>query len=191
MEQKKSIGERIAKYLTVMLFVLTVGYVGIRYLEHHAKHLDMEIAATPIDILEVKPVGKLYVYTTEMEDYYMDVVENVGLFTKDYLRCAQIVRQQISWVVDLDQVEYSVVENSDTVHVKMPRPRFDEPKTHGAWFFSPIEKEDYDDNQLIGIVKKKIKNKYYKAEYEEIANQKAQKIIGDFVKACNKEPIFD
>jgi len=190
MEKKKSIGERIASCFTLIMLVCTFGYIAFRYLEYNSDSSDIIIADTPVNILDVRPTGELYVLTTEVEDYYIDVIEDATWDGKDYLKCVQILREQISWVIDLEKVEYDTIPGTDSVNITMPKPEF-KLSPHGEWFYQQgPEKAKYNANGLKEIVSTKIKNEYYKKENEDAARQKAQEIIGSFVKQCKKEPIF-
>lgn len=190
MGKRNLLGNRIVNFATIVVCLATMVYVASKCINYFTQQNDsIKLTETPININEIKPIGKLYVYTGETEDYYTDVIEDVSLFSTDYLKCIQIMRQQINWIVDLNKVVYETDSLTDTILITLPNPEFLQ-STTGYAFYSQEEKSDYSANGLIEIVKHKIKNKYYTKENENKAREQAKQAIGSLVKQLGKEPVF-
>ena len=112
-KEKKNIGQRLLDFFTIVLCIGTIGYIAVKYLNANSQEEEIKLARTPINILDVKPIGTLYLYTTEVEDFKIDVIEAPGVFSEDYLKCVQILREQLNWVIDLNKVKYEVDSTSN------------------------------------------------------------------------------
>ena len=188
---KKGITNQILRFLTIFVCIVTVGYIAIKYLRANSQDEELLLKETPINILDVKPIGKLYLYKTEVEEYetYNHEVSH-WLESKDCYLCAQILRKQISWVFDLNSVEYETDSASNFVHIKMPPVKF-EMSNHGEWFYNGGPEEvRHDANDLKRLINKKVEKKYNNIENQNKAQKRAQDFIKLFVEKCGKEPIF-
>lgn len=181
---------RIVKYIAMIVFFATIVYIAMKLYKDTDSN-DVKISETPMSIKDIKPIGKLYLLTTEDEDYAIDNIEDPGFLRTDYLKCVQIVRRQVSWTIDMTEIVYVEDSLSDTVFVRLPIPKM-EMSGHGSWFYNEgEEKEDYDDRYLIETAEKKIENKYDKPENKQKAEVRAKEIISSFIRQCNKIPVFN
>ena len=193
---------RYIKYATIII-LLTAGAVLLSRLSHRQDTDEITLKDTPTVIEATRPIGVLYLYTTVTEDYAKDAFwgsgigssvlgQNNGLFKKKH-DCVQILRQQVSLTMNLDKVQYRIVENSDTVQVRLPDVEFSQ-STLNAWFKSDSESEEsamqFDAKPLIQKVENKIKNRYNTPENRKKAEDKAKETISDFLKQCGKVAVF-
>ena len=190
-KEKKNIGQRLLDFFTIVLCIGTIGYIAVKYLNANSQEEEIKLARTPINILDVKPIGTLYLYTTEVEDFKIDVIEAPGVFSEDYLKCVQILREQLNWVIDLNKVKYEVDSTSNNVFITLPPIEF-KMSHHGEWFYNEgSEQSNYDSRMLKKQIVKKIEKKYMNKESMEKAQSRAIEVIGAFVRLFDKEPIFN
>lgn len=190
-KEKKNIGQRLLDFFTIVLCIGTIGYIAVKYLNANSQEEEIKLARTPINILDVKPIGTLYLYTTEVEDFKIDVIEAPGVFSEDYLKCVQILREQLNWVIDLNKVKYEVDSTSNNVFITLPPIEF-KMSHHGEWFYNEgSEQSNYDSRMLKKQIVKKIEKKYMNEESMEKAQSRAIEVIGAFVRLFDKEPIFN
>ena len=193
---------RYIKYATILI-LLTAGVVLLSRLSHRQDSDELTLKNTPTVIESTRPIGVLYLYTTVTEDYAKDsfygsgigssvLGKNNGILKKKH-DCVQILRQQVSLTLDLDKVQYHIVENSDTVQVCLPDVEFTQ-STLNSWFKSDSESEEsavqYDAKPLIQRVERKITNRYNTPENRKKAEDKAKETISDFLKQCGKVAVF-
>ena len=193
---------RYIKYATIII-LLTAGAVLLSRLSHRQDTDEITLKDTPTVIESTLPIGILYLYTTVTEDYAKDsfygsgigssiLGKNNGILKKKH-DCVQILRQQVSLTMNLDKVQYHIVENSDTVHVCLPDVEFTQ-STLNSWFKSDSESEEnavqFDAKPLIQKVEHKIKNRYNTPENRKKAEDKAKETISDFLKQCGKVAVF-
>lgn len=97
-----------------------VGVVGSWFSGGDNPHL----LPTSAEIVGVMPRGELYVATSVIEDYKSEHATeyHLGLFPEDH-SCALIMRQKVSYVVDMDNVEYDLQADKHVV-VRMPPLRY-------------------------------------------------------------------
>ena len=193
------------KYIkyAIILILLTAGVVLLSKILHKTNADELTLKNTPTVIEATRPIGVLYLYTTVTEDYAKDAFygsgigssvlgQNNGLFKKKH-DCVQILRQQVSLTMNLDKVQYHIMENSDTVQVCLPDVEFSQ-STLNAWFKSDSESEEnavqFDAKPLIQKVEHKIKNRYNTPENRKKAEDKAKETISDFLKQCGKVAVF-
>lgn len=111
--------------LIVIAAVLAFAAYGILRLSHAIpSHGDIRLEQTPIDIEAIRPRGELYVATAIIEEYVSQYSTefHFGIVPEPH-SCAQILRQKVSYVIDLDQVTY-VADTPDTVIVQLPPLRY-------------------------------------------------------------------
>lgn len=193
---------KILKY-AIVIVLLIAGVVLLSRLAHQKTPDEMTLRDTPTVIESTRPIGILYLYTTVTEDYAKDsfygsgigssvLGKDNGLFKKRH-DCVQILRQQVSLTLDMDNVQYRPKENSDTVFVCLPDVQFTQ-STLSAWFKSDSESEEnavqYDAKPLIQRVEKKIKNRYDTPENRTKAEAKAKQTLSDFLKQYGKVAVF-
>lgn len=188
---KKNIGQRLLGFFTIVLCLGTIGYIAVKYINANSQEEEIKVARTPINILDVKPTGTLYLYTTEVEDFKTDIIEYPGFWNKDYLKCVQILREQLNWVIDLKKVKYEVDSTSNNVFITLPPIEF-KMSHHGEWFYNEgPEQSNYDSRMLKKQIVKQIEHKYMNEESMEKAQSRAREVIGAFVRIFDKEPIFN
>ena len=193
---------RFIKY-AIIIILLTAGVVLLSRLSHRQDSDELTLKDTPTVIEATRPIGVLYLYTTVTEDYAKDAFYGSGIgssllgkdngILKKKHDCVQILRQQVSLTMNLDKVQYHIVENSDTVRVTLPDVEFTQ-STLKAWFKSDSESEEnavqYEAKPLIQKVEHKIRNRYNTPENRAKAEEKAKETISDFLKQCGKVAVF-
>ncbi|MBQ9640302.1 MAG: DUF4230 domain-containing protein [Bacteroidaceae bacterium] len=161
------------------------------------------IAKTPVMIEDVKPIGELYLYTTVTEEFekgsFMGSGYGSSLFGKGngILKkrhdCVQVLRQQISFTINLDDVQYQEDSVSGIVQVTLPQVRFVQSTLH-TWFKSDDEDEEaaveYDATPLIRRVEQKIKRRYDTPANRAKATQKAKDVLTDIFSQCGITLVF-
>ncbi len=118
--------------------LLVVGFVVVRLLGNMSRPHDLQLQPTPIEIEEIRPRGQLYVCSAIVEDFArMERTGYVlGVIPRSHT-CVQILRQKISFMIDLDSVGYTT-DTLNTLIVKMPPVRFTA-STQDAPFMSDDE----------------------------------------------------
>ena len=195
----------IIRYTLIILLLLAAAYI-IRKCQSHSKDEEtpqLTIADTPLMVEDVKPIGELYLYTTVTEDFEKGSFmgsgygsslfgEGNGILKKKH-DCVQILRQQVSFTINLDDIVYKEDSLSDTIIVTMPPVHFIQSTLH-SWFKSDNENEEgavkYDASPLIDKVEAKIRRKYDTAANRAKATQKAQDVLTDIFRQCDKELVF-
>ena len=196
---------KMNKYLKyAIIVILLVAGIALWYRLSHRQGTDeITLKDTPTVIESTRPIGILYLYTTITEDYAKDsfwgsgigssVLGNKnGLFKKKH-DCVQILKQQVSLTMDMDKVQYTPKENSDTVFVCLPSVEFTQ-STLSSWFKSDDEDEEsaveFDAKPMIRRVENRIENRYNTPENRMKAEEKAKETISDFLKQCGKIAVF-
>lgn len=194
--------KRIAIYATIII-LLVAAVALVSKIKHKADTEELALKDTPAVIEATRPIGTLYLYSTVTEDYAKEsfwgsgigssvLGKDNGLFKKKH-DCVQVLRQKVSMTMDMDKVQYHVVENTDTVLVCLPDVEFTQ-STVSAWFKSDSESEEnavqYDSKPLIQRVERKIKARYDTPENRCKAEEKAKQVIGDFLAQCGKVAVF-
>lgn len=97
----------------IMLFVIIV-IVERCSNEQKSELENIIIEDTPIQIEDIRPRGEIYVCSSIVEDYAIDrrTEMHLGLLPEKH-SCVQILRQKISYKIDLDKVRYT----PDTLNV--------------------------------------------------------------------------
>ena len=194
--------KKILTYATIII-LLVAGVVLLSKILHKTDADELTLKNTPTVIEATRPIGILYLYTTVTEDYAKDAFYGSGIgssllgkdngILKKKHDCVQILRQQVSLTMNMDKVQYHIVENSDTVQVILPDVEFTQ-STLKAWFKSDSESEEnavqYEAKPLIQKVERKIRNRYNTPENRAKAEEKAKETISDFLKQCGKVAMF-
>ena len=185
---------RYIKYaIIVILLVAAVALVS--RIRHSADTEELTLKDTPAVIEATRPIGILYLYSTETEDYAKESFWGSGIgssvlgkdngILKKKHDCVQVLRQKVSMTMDMDKVQYQPVEGTDTVRVCL---------TVSTWFKSDSESEEsavqYDSKPLIQRVERRIKARYDTPENHRKAEEKAKETIADFLKQCGKVAVF-
>ena len=195
----------IIKYtILLILFLLATIFVVFQCnRQPQEEEQTLTIANTPLRIEDVKPVGELYLYTTITEDFEKGTFmgsgygsslfgEGNGLLKKEHT-CVQILRQQISFTIRLDDIKYEEDSTTNVIRVTLPPVQFQQSTLH-SWFKSDNENEEgavkYDATPLIRKVEAKIRKRYNTPEHRSKATQKAKDVLTDIFHQCGKEIIF-
>lgn len=187
----------------IVIILLVAGVALLSKITHKTDTEEITLKDTPAVIEATRPIGILYLYTTVTEDYVKDAFwgsgigssvlgKNNGLFKKKH-DCVQILRQQVSLTMDLDKVQYTPIEGSDTVLVSLADIDFTQ-STLSSWFKSDSEAEEYavqfDAKPLIQRVERKIELRYNTPDNRCKAEEKAKETIAGFLKQCGKVAVF-
>ena len=187
----------------IVIILLVAGVALLSKITHKTDTEEITLKDTPAVVEATRPIGVLYLYTTVTEDYVKDAFwgsgvgssvlgKNNGLFKKKH-DCVQILRQQVSLTIDLDKVQYTPIEGSDTVQVCLPNVDFSQ-STLSSWFKSDSEAEEnavhFDAKPMIQRVERKIELRYNTPENRCKAEEKAKETIADFLKQCGKTAVF-
>jgi hypothetical protein len=187
----------------IVIILLVAGVALLSKITHKTDTEEITLKDTPAVVEATRPIGILYLYTTVTEDYVKDAFwgsgvgssvlgKNNGLFKKKH-DCVQILRQQVSLTIDLDKVQYTSIEGSDTVQVCLPDVDFTQ-STLSSWFKSDSEAEEnavqFDAKPMIQRVERKIELRYNTPENRCKAEEKAKETIADFLKQCGKTAVF-
>ena len=86
----------------------------------HTNDDTISIEPTPNEIRQIMPQNELYVATALIEDYttLQQTEYHFGVFPEEH-SCVQILRQKVSYKLDLSKVEYTPRENH-IMEVRMP-----------------------------------------------------------------------
>ena len=170
--------------------LLAVVYFVVRCIDAQDNADDVDIAPTPVVIQSIKPIGELYAFTAITEDFTIDNVEKVGFFTRSYYKAVQTMRMQVSYVMNLDSVDYMPVGQGDTVRVRLPKLRYVQ-TAQGGRLFCEVEAADYNASRAIGIVEHKIRSKYDTPANREKAMANVHEVLASFVMQCGLVPVFE
>ena len=188
--------------ISALLFITAA--VCLLYRLHSQKNNgEIQLKETATVIESTRPIGILYLYTTITEDYAKDSFWGSGLgssilgkdngLLKRKHDCVQILNQQVNLTMDLDKVQYKVMENSDTVLVLLPDVEFSQ-STISSWFKSDNENEEgavqYDAAPLIKRVERRIEARYNTPENRRKAEEKAKSSLSEFLRQYGKNAIF-
>lgn len=188
--------------ISALLFITAA--VCLLYRLHSQKNNgEIQLKETATVIESTRPIGILYLYTTITEDYGKDSFWGSGLgssilgkdngLLKRKHDCVQILNQQVNLTMDLDKVQYKVMENSDTVLVLLPDVEFSQ-STISSWFKSDNENEEgavqYDAAPLIKRVERRIEARYNTPENRRKAEEKAKSSLSEFLRQYGKTAIF-
>ena len=108
--------------LLILLSILAVIILLIIILSKCASNDANEISIenTPNAIMKLLPQNDLYIATAVIEDFttQQEAEYHLGLFPENH-SCVQILRQKVSYKLDLSKVEYTQKENH-VMEVRMP-----------------------------------------------------------------------
>jgi len=180
----------ILKYGTILACLATVLYVFNRCASYFDDGDELKLEPTATTIEDIKPIGELYALTAITEEYEIDVMEDVRLFHTTYPKCIQTLRQQVSFVLDLDSVSYQPIEGTDTVVVSLPHLRFIQ-SNKGGTFLCESERSDFDATRLINMVERNIRKKYATEANYQRAMQNVKQVLEAFVRQAGRIPRFE
>ncbi|MBQ4277288.1 MAG: hypothetical protein II750_04235 [Bacteroidaceae bacterium] len=151
------------------------------------------LVPTAAEIVGVMPRGELYVATSVIEDYKSEQATeyHLGLFPEDH-SCALLLRQKVSYVVDMDDVEYEPQADGRVV-VRLPELRY-VASTQEVRFVSDDEafwKERIPSTTGMKTeVAERIRSRFDTAEHRLQANRYAQEAISHVLNAMGYEAEF-
>lgn len=170
--------------------LLAILYFLLRCIDASSEEESITIKDTPVVIDRIKPIGQLYAFSAITEDYYIKAVEHVGFFRKSYYKTVQTLRMQISYVIDLDSVEYIQHVDSDTITIKLPKLKYIQ-SSQGGQMLCEVEESYYDASSIIKIVEEKIRSQYDNEENRKKAMQHVHEVLATFVQQCDLIPKFE
>lgn len=191
MEKKKESILSTVNLVVRLLCLLAVVYFVARCIDAGSED-DIAIEDTPVVIESIKPIGELYAFTAITEDYAIDNVEKIGWFTRSNYKAVQTLRMQVSYVMDLDSVEYVRQEHSDTVVVRLPKLRYIQ-SAQGGNLLCEVEvpATQFDAASAIRVVEEKIRSKYDTQANRDKALQHAREALTTFIVQCGLTPKFE
>ena len=148
---------------------------------------------TPIQIEEIRPRGEVYLMSFLIEDYTSEhrIEYHMGFLPEKH-SCIQVLQQKVSFVLDLDKIEYE----SDTLNqvwVKLPQVDF-VTSTQNSQFIS--DDEDFWSQELNSTnfmkrrIEKQIRNRYDNKENRRKANEQAKVVVSNLLRKLDIEPMF-
>lgn len=151
------------------------------------------IEDTPILIEDIRPKGELYVYNMVVEDYTTEQRTSMflGIIPKKHT-CVQMLKQSISYKIDLDKVKYTV-DSANVVFVELPEVEY-VASTQDSPFIS--DDEEYwkeampNTNAMKSRVERQIKRKYDTLATRELAKKNAQIKMTILLRKLGVEPRF-
>ncbi|MBO4503811.1 MAG: DUF4230 domain-containing protein [Bacteroidales bacterium] len=188
--------------ISALLFATAA--VCLLYRLHSQKNNEeIQLKETATIIESARPIGILYLYSTITEDYAKDSFWGSGIgssvlgkengLLKRKHDCVQILNQQVNLIMDLDKIQYKVMEGSDTVLVFLPEVEFSQ-STISSWFKSDNENEEgavqYNAAPLIQRVERRIEARYNTPENRRKAEEKAKSSLSEFLRQYGKTAIF-
>ena len=179
-----------ASTIVKIICLLAVVYFVVRCIDSNSEDDDLQIEPTPVVIESIKPIGELYAFTAITEDFTIDNIEKVGFFSRSYYKAVQTMRTQVSFVMNLDSVDYIPQEGSDTLLVRLPRLRYIQ-SAQGGKLLCEVEVANYNASHAISVVEQKIRSKYDTAENRTKAMQHAKEVLTTFVQQCGLIPKFE
>lgn len=148
---------------------------------------------TPAEIMKIMPKGEMYVATAIIEDYttVQQTEYHLSLFPEKH-SCVQILRQKVSFTIDLNKVEYIMLDDGK-VQVRIPRLEYTA-STQESPFISDDEaywKETLISNySLKQKVELQIRAQFDTTENRNKATRYAQEAITHILNQLGLEPIF-
>ena len=181
-----------------LLTLLALGLAGglvlwvMKQCQREDKGLVMEDTIAIIE--EVRPRGEIYVCSAVIEDYAMKRETEWSLFmgTTEH-SCVQTMTQKCSYVIDLDQVEYTAADSARTVRVELP-PLTYVASTQSASFLS--DDSNYwaehlpSTNGMKRQVEQQIQARFDTPENRRKAEQYAEEAIGEVMRKLGMEVEF-
>jgi len=181
--------------LLILLGILAIVILLIIILSKCTNSADSEISieSTPNTILAIMPKNDLYVATAIIEDFttLQQTEYHLGLFPEDH-SCVQILRQKVSYKINLSEVEYTQIDKH-TIQVKMPALEY-VASTQASTFISDDEaywKESLPStNELRNKVEQQIRTQFDTQENRQKASLYAKEAVTHILTQIGYQPIF-
>ena len=159
----------------------------------HTNDDTISIEPTPNEIRQIMPQNELYVATALIEDYttLQQTEYHFGVFPEEH-SCVQILRQKVSYKLDLSKVEYTPRDNH-IIEVRMPELAYTA-STQASQFIS--DNESYwseaqpSTNELRHKVEQQIRTQFDTPENRQKAILFAQEAITHILTQLGYQPEF-
>lgn len=179
----------------VIAIVCILGWIiyGVTQMAQEDEPQEIVLEDTPIDIESVRPRGELYVCTALAEDYAMRRATemHLGMFPEKH-SCVQMLKQKISFKIDLEKVRYTV-DTLNVMIVEIPAPEF-VASTQDSPFIS--DDEDYwnealkSTNTLKKEAEQKIRKRFDTRENRTKATRYAEEALRELLRQLGYEARF-
>lgn len=134
MSRKKDSGssfwmELYIRYEKYILGAIVIGFVAFYLINNYTSWLDDDeeteefvLEETTSEIESVLPKGEIVVCSAVIEDYVTKTnkEKTLGVIESKHT-CVQILKMKCCYKVDLDKIEYQLVDSAKTIKVKMPK----------------------------------------------------------------------
>lgn len=160
--------------------VAIIGLIVGLYWYYKSSNDELQLEQTQNAITRILPRNEMYVATAVIEDYTTEKRdESFFGFTIESHTCAQILRQKVSYKIDLSKLEYELTGEKHIL-VKMPQPEYTA-STQALPFISDDEgywKEEMPStDKMKAKVEKKIRERFDTKENRQKASLYAQEAI--------------
>lgn len=175
--------------LVMIMVAVVVGQCG----SSDEKRSEIVIEDTPIQIEDIRPKGELYVCTSLVEDYTIErrTEMHLGILPEKH-SCIQILRQKISYRIDLDKVRY-VPDTLNVMIVEMPPVEYTA-STQSSPFISDDEdywiKELPNTNGLKAKVERQIRRRFDTDANRKKAERYAEEALSELLGKLGYEARF-
>ncbi|MCM1345769.1 MAG: DUF4230 domain-containing protein [Bacteroides sp.] len=179
----------IGMVVVIIASVVITGHCG----SMPRKRMDIVLEDTPIQIEEVRPRGEIYVFSSLVEDYAMErrTEMHLGILPEKH-SCIQILRQKISYKINLDKVRYTL-DTLNIIIVEMPPVEYTA-STQSSPFISDDEdfwiKELPSTNELKAKVERKIRHRFDTEENRRKAERYAENALSELLGKLGYEARF-
>ncbi|MCD8235781.1 MAG: hypothetical protein LUD00_03825 [Prevotellaceae bacterium] len=185
---------KLAVIMTVVVLTAIVTAVAVmRCGSSEEKRPEIVIEETPIQIEDIRPKGELYVCTSLVEDYTIErrTEMHLGILPEKH-SCIQILRQKISYRIDLDKVRY-IPDTLNVMIVEMPPVEYTA-STQSSPFLSDDEdywiKELPNTNGLKAKVERQIRRRFDTDANRKKAERYAEEALSELLDKLGYEARF-
>lgn len=175
--------------IAIVISVVVVGHCN----SSHKEYQDIVIEETPIQIEDIRPKGEIYVCTSLVEDYVIEhrTEMHLGILPEKH-SCIQILRQKISYRINLDKVRY-VPDTLNVVVVELPPVEYTA-STQSSPFISDDEefwiKELLSTNNLKAKVERQIRRRFDTDANRKKAERYAEEALSELLSKLGYEARF-
>ncbi len=175
--------------IAIVISVVVVGHCN----SSHKEYQDIVIEETPIQIEDIRPKGEIYVCTSFVEDYVIEhrTEMHLGILPEKH-SCIQILRQKISYRINLDKVRY-VPDTLNVVVVELPPVEYTA-STQSSPFISDDEefwiKELPSTNNLKAKVERQIRRRFDTDANRKKAERYAEEALSELLSKLGYEARF-
>lgn len=179
--EKEKKGKGTLKWILISVgCVAVIGLIVGLFYYFSTSQGDYKLEQTQNAITRILPRNEMYVATAIIEDYTTEKHEEsfFGLFPETHT-CAQMLRQKVSYKIDLSKLEYELTDEHHII-VKMPQPEYTA-STQASPFISDDENYWKDEmpstDKMKAKVEKKIRERFDTKENRQKASLYAQEAI--------------